>query len=73
LGGVLLIFVLLYYIFSKKFIWLVGSVIGGIVLLYGLLGYLKTLALSDSTLVAIAGVGGIIILVSKVAEVKERN
>jgi hypothetical protein len=50
-------------LFTKKFLSLVGTVIGGIVLLYGLLGYLKTLALPDSTLVAIAGVGGIVILV----------
>jgi deoxycytidine triphosphate deaminase len=48
-------------LFSKKFIWLVGTVIGGIVLLYSLLAYLKTLSLTDSTLVAIAGIGGIII------------
>jgi hypothetical protein len=50
-------------LFSKKFTWLVGSVIGGIVLLYGLLSYLKTLRLPDSVLVAIAGVAGIVILV----------
>jgi len=50
-------------LFSKKFTWLVGSVIGGIVLLYGLLSYLKTLRLPDSVLVAIAGVVGIVILV----------
>jgi hypothetical protein len=50
-------------IFSKKFLWLVGSVIGGVAILYAILGYLKTLALPDSTLVAIAAVGGILILV----------
>jgi hypothetical protein len=50
-------------LFSKKFLWLVGSLIGGIALLYGILGYLKTLALADSTLVAIAAIGGIVILV----------
>ncbi len=50
-------------LFSKKFTWLVGSVIGGIVLLYGLLSYLKTLRLPDFVLVAIAGVVGILILV----------
>ncbi len=51
-------------LFSKKFVWLVGSLIGGVALLYAILGYLKTLALADSTLVAIAAVGGIIILVA---------
>jgi deoxycytidine triphosphate deaminase len=51
-------------IFSKKFLWLVGSLVGGIALLYAVLGYLKTLALADSTLVAIAAVGGIIVLVA---------
>jgi uncharacterized membrane protein YraQ (UPF0718 family) len=51
-------------IFSKKFLWLVGSLIGGVALLYAVLGYLKTLALADSTLVAIAAVGGIIVLVT---------
>ena len=51
-------------IFSKKFLWLVGSLIGGVALLYAVLGYLKTLALADSTLVAIAAAGGIIVLVA---------
>jgi hypothetical protein len=50
-------------LFSKKFLWLVGSLIGGVALLYAILGYLKTLALTDSTLVVIAAVGGIMILV----------
>jgi hypothetical protein len=50
-------------LFSKKFLWLVGSLIGGVALLYAILGYLKTLALTDSTLVSIAAVGGIMILV----------
>ncbi len=49
-------------LFSKKFLWLVGSLIGGVALLYAILGYLKTLALTDSTLVVIAAVGGIMIL-----------
>ena len=51
-------------IFSKKFLWLVGSLIGGIALLYALLGYLKTLALRDSTIIVIAAVGGIVVLIA---------
>jgi hypothetical protein len=60
-------------LFSKKFIWLVGSVIGAIVLLYGLLSYLKSLRLSDSVLVAIAGVAGILILVVTTIISKRRS
>jgi len=51
-------------LFSKKFLWLVGTFIGGVAVLYAILGFLKTLALPDSALVAIAAVGGIIILVA---------
>lgn len=51
-------------LFSKKFIWLVGSLVGGIAILYAILGYLKTLSLRDSTLVTIAAIGGILVLVA---------
>ena len=51
-------------LFSKKFLWLVGTFIGGVAVLYAILGFLKTLALPDSALVVIAAIGGIIILVA---------
>src|SRR5439155_5532111 len=38
-------------LFSKKFLWLVGTFIGGVAVLYAILGFLKTLALPDSALV----------------------
>jgi deoxycytidine triphosphate deaminase len=59
-------------LFSKKFSWLVGSVIGGIALLYGVLGFLKNQKVSDSLLVVIAGVAGIIILVGTTILSKRR-
>lgn len=51
-------------LFSKKFIWLVGSLLGGVAVLYAILGYLKTLAFRDSTLVTIVAVGGVFVLVA---------